>query len=127
MALAAGVLLTSRLASTMIGVPGAAGFQASMRRRWRRVRGSMPYLAVRGRRRDWEQWKRTFAEGRAQRQSLGIKSEQVFRGTEDPNEGLILFEVDDIERGRQAIQSPEAQQMRERSGVTEIRVYLPDA
>ena len=72
-------------------------------------------------------WKRTFAEGRAQWQSMGVKSEQVFRSTDDPNEGLVLFEVDDVEHGRRTLQSAEAQQMRERAGVTEIRVYLPEA
>jgi hypothetical protein len=87
----------------------------------------MPYIAVRGQRRDWDQWKRTFGEGRTQRQSMGVKSEQIFRSTEDPNDGIVLFEVDDVERGRQAIQSPEAQQMRERAGVTELRVYIPEA
>lgn len=87
----------------------------------------MPYIVVRGRRANWDEFKRRFAEGQAQRQAMGVRSEQVFRCADDPLDGIVLFEVDDVERGRQAIESPEAQQMRARSGVSDLRIYLPES
>ena len=85
----------------------------------------MPYIALQGWAQDWDQWQRVLAETRAQRQSMGIKSEQVFRSIEDPTAGIVLFEFDDVEQGREVLLSSQAQQSRQRAGVRGVRIYVP--
>ncbi len=85
----------------------------------------MPYVVVRARAQDYAQWQRVFQETAPMRREMGIKSEQVFRNPDDANEGVVLFEVDDAQRGLQMMQAPQAQEARRRAGLSEITFYVP--
>ena len=85
----------------------------------------MPYVVVRARAQDYAQWQRVFQEGVSMRREMGIKSEQVYRNPDDPNEGVVLFEVDDTQRGLQAMQAPQAQEARRRAGLSDVKFYVP--
>ena len=47
----------------------------------------MPYLLVRHKVEDYAKWKRAFDEHAATRQTGGSKGGQLFRSSDDPNEG----------------------------------------
>jgi hypothetical protein len=87
----------------------------------------MPYYAVRTRVQDYEQWKRVFDANQETRRSEGIKSEQVFRNPEHPNESVITFEVDDLEQARQVVESGAVRERQRQSGILEVHVYFPEA
>jgi hypothetical protein len=60
------------------------------------------------------------------RRELGIERQQILRNPDDPNELLLLVEVDDVERIRQVAQSDQLQAQRQRGGVVEQSTFYPE-
>ncbi len=77
----------------------------------------MAYLIVHHTVQDYGKWKPVYDEDQVNRKASGIKCEQLFRSTDDPNDVTILFEVSDINRVRQFIQSDELRKTMQRGGV----------
>ena len=86
----------------------------------------MAFVVVRGRMEDFAGWRKRFDESAASRRSGGIKSEQVLRQSDDPQETLVLFEVDDVQKARQFLESEETRRRRQESGVRDVRFYYPE-
>jgi hypothetical protein len=57
----------------------------------------MPYMLVRHKVKDYDQWKPVFDEHGAIRKDAGSKGAMVFRGEDDPNAVTILFKWDSVE------------------------------
>ena len=65
----------------------------------------MPYILVRQKVEDYAKWKPFFDQHSATRQSSGSRGGRLFRNAHDPNELVVLFEWDDLEKARQFAQS----------------------
>ena len=79
----------------------------------------MPYLMVRLKVRDFQQWKRVFdSHAEAQCQS-GLRLDKVVRNLDDPNEVVTWFEVTDLAKARAFVSSPKVPEAKEDSGVVD--------
>lgn len=79
----------------------------------------MAYLFVRHKVEDYATWKPVFDQHGATREANGSKGGRLFRNASDPNELIILFEWDDINRARQFAQSPGLRETMQRAGVVD--------
>jgi heme-degrading monooxygenase HmoA len=79
----------------------------------------MPYLIIRHKVEDYAKWKPVFDAHGATRQANGSKGGRLFRNADDPNETVILFEWDDLEKARQFAQSDDLRQAMQRAGVAD--------
>jgi heme-degrading monooxygenase HmoA len=77
----------------------------------------MPYLLVRHKVTDYEQWKSVFDAHSLTRQANGSRGGQLFRNASDPNELVVLLEWDVLEKARQFAQSEELREVLRRAGV----------
>jgi heme-degrading monooxygenase HmoA len=79
----------------------------------------MPYLLVRHKVEDFARWKPIFDEHGATRKAAGSRGGRLFRSVEDPDELVIVFEWDDVEKARQFAQSEDLRQAMQRAGVAD--------
>jgi len=79
----------------------------------------MPYLLVRQKVIDYEQWKSVFDAHSVTRQANGSRGGQLFRNASDPNELVVLLEWDVLEMARQFAQSEEWREAMRRAGVVD--------
>jgi len=66
----------------------------------------MPYLLIRHKVNEYATWRPFFDDHSATRASYGSRGGHVFRNADDPNEVLMLVEVDDLDRARGLRRSP---------------------
>jgi quinol monooxygenase YgiN len=79
----------------------------------------MPYLLVRHKVQDYAKWKPGFDAHGTTRQANGCRGGQLFRNASDPNELVILFEWDDLEKARRFAQSEDLRETMQRVGVAD--------
>ncbi len=79
----------------------------------------MPYLVIRQKVEDYAKWKTLFDENGATRKASGSKGGSLFRNADDPNELVILLEVDDLQNARQFAQSEDLRETWQRAGVAD--------
>ena len=79
----------------------------------------MPYLMVRHKVEDWAKWKKAFDEHGAARADAGSKGGQLFRNADDPNEIVVVFSWDGMDKARAFAQSEDLKQIMERAGVAD--------
>lgn len=79
----------------------------------------MPYLLIRHKVEDYAKWKQAFDTHGATRKANGSKGGQLFRNANNPNETVILFEWDDLEKARKFSQSDDLRQTMQQAGVTD--------
>ncbi len=79
----------------------------------------MAALLVRHKVEDYATWKPAFDEYSATRRANGSRGGRVFRSAADPNEVVILFEWDDLDRARLFAQSDDLQEATTRAGVAD--------
>lgn len=79
----------------------------------------MPYVLVRHKVEDYAKWKPVFDEHGASRKASGSKGGYLFRNADDPNELVILLEVNDLEKARQFVQSEDLREAMQRGGVSD--------
>jgi heme-degrading monooxygenase HmoA len=77
----------------------------------------MPYLIVRHKVRDYAKWKSAFDEHGATRKANGSKGGRLYRSAADPNELVVLFEWEDLDKAQQFAQSEDLRETMERAGV----------
>jgi heme-degrading monooxygenase HmoA len=78
---------------------------------------SMPYLFERHRVRDYARWREVFDADTRNREAAGCRGARVFRNAEDPEEVVVLFEWDSLERARRRIESARLKEEFEEAGV----------
>ena len=65
----------------------------------------MPYLLERHKVHDYARWRTVFDADAAGREAAGCRGARIFRNADDPEEVVVLFEWDTLERARQRIES----------------------
>jgi heme-degrading monooxygenase HmoA len=79
----------------------------------------MPYLLLRHKVTDYEQWKSAFDAHSVTRQANGSRGGQLFRNASDPNELIILLEWDVLEKAREFVKSEDLRALLQRAGVVD--------
>ncbi len=79
----------------------------------------MPYVLVRHKVQDYAKWKPVFDEHGATRQASGCQGGTLFRMANDPNNTVILFEWDDLEKARRFAESEDLHEAMQRAGVAD--------
>ncbi len=88
----------------------------------------MAYVVVRFKIKDYEEWRPHFDELLELRKANGRISELVLRNKDDPNEIVLFFEWDDVERARRYSQSTELKKKIKEAGVENFDVtFLEEA
>jgi heme-degrading monooxygenase HmoA len=77
----------------------------------------MSYLLVKHTVKDYATWKTAYDGHAATRKAAGSKGARVLRGSENPNEIVVITEWDDLKKARQFGQSPDLREAMERAGV----------
>jgi uncharacterized protein (DUF1330 family) len=88
----------------------------------------MPYLLVRQKVTDYEQWKSAFDAHSVTRQANGSRGGHLFRNASDPKELVVLLEWDVLENARQFAQSEEWCEVMQRTVVVDHStiIFLKD-
>lgn len=79
----------------------------------------MPFIIFRTKVADYDKWKPIFDADGVNRQANGSRGGQLFRNASDPNELVMLFEWDDLEKARQFTQSEDLRELMQRAGVVD--------
>src|SRR5918995_5982460 len=80
--------------------------------------GYMPYLLERHKVQDYARWRAVFDADAAGREAAGCRGARIFRNAEDPEEVVVLFEWDSLERARRRIESAGLHEKFEEAGVS---------
>ena len=85
----------------------------------------MPELFVRTETKDYDHWYSVFsAAGSPTREEYGIRTRGVYRDAENPNNALIHFEVDDLDRMREYLSLPEVASASDDAGVKSRTIWM---
>jgi hypothetical protein len=68
---------------------------------------------------DFAEWKPVYDAHLSARQKAGLKEEHLFRNADDPNEVLLLFSTEDVDKARAFAASDDLRQAMEKSGVSD--------
>jgi hypothetical protein len=77
----------------------------------------MPFMLVRHKVKDCASWKPFFDRDYAVLKSRGSTGGHLFRNADNPNEIIVLFDWEDLERARQFAQSEKSQKVMQQAGV----------
>jgi heme-degrading monooxygenase HmoA len=78
----------------------------------------MPYLLERHKVHDYARWRAVFDADAAGRKTAGCRGARFLRNAEDPEEVIVLFEWDTLQRARQRIESATLGREFEEAGVS---------
>ena len=78
----------------------------------------MPYLLIHHTVEDYDRWKKAFDEHASMRQAAGSKGGYLFRSADDPNDVVLIVEMEDLDRARQFVGSDDLRKAMEGAGVT---------
>lgn len=85
----------------------------------------MPYVLIRHKVEDYARWRPVYDENDPPRDKYGLKKGKLLRNTDDPQELVLIFEIEDEERAREFLGLKELRQTMKRSGVIdEPSVYF---
>ncbi len=78
----------------------------------------MPYLLERYKGHDYARWRAVLDADAAGREAAGCRGARILRNADDPEEVVVLFEWDSLERARQRIESATLGREFEEAGVS---------
>jgi heme-degrading monooxygenase HmoA len=78
----------------------------------------MPYLFERHRVRNYVRWREVFDADTENREAAGCRGARIFRNADDPEEVVVLFEWDSLERARRRIESTRLKEVFDEAGVS---------
>ena len=78
----------------------------------------MPHLLIHHKVEDYDRWKKAFDEHAPMRQAAGSKGGYLFRSADNPNEVVMIMEMEDLDRARQFTESDDLRQAMQKAGVT---------
>jgi hypothetical protein len=87
----------------------------------------MPYVLIRHKVTDFENWKPIYDAHGPARKTGGSKGAPLFRDADNPNATVILFERSDLDRARRFAESQDLRQAMTRAGVADRRDFLDEA
>jgi hypothetical protein len=74
---------------------------------------------------DYEAWRRVYDEFDAERRSMGVKGDAVFRALDDPNDVTLWHDFDSADAARSFLSAPELRDAMQRAGVKgELQAWL---
>src|SRR5215470_12409673 len=79
-------------------------------------RGLIMHLLIRHKVADFAKWKPVYDGHLSARQKAGVKEEHLFRNADDPNEVLLLFSAEDIDKAKVFIASDDVHQTMAKAG-----------
>jgi uncharacterized protein YeaO (DUF488 family) len=79
----------------------------------------MMHLLIRHKVADFAKWKPAYDAHLSARQKAGLKEEHLLRNADDPNEVVLLFSVEDVEKAKAFAASDDLRQAMEKSGVSD--------
>src|SRR5215469_9140267 len=82
-------------------------------------RRSIMHLLVRHKVSDFAKWKPVYDAHLSARQKAGLKEEHLFRNADDPNEVLVLFSAEDVEKAKAFTASDDVRQTMAKAGVSD--------
>ena len=79
----------------------------------------MPYVLVRHKVADFSTWKAAYDSHSPARQKAGLKEKHLLRNIDVPNEVILLFEVEDVEKAREFSNSPDLREATQKAEVVD--------
>jgi len=67
---------------------------------------------------DYDAWRPIYDSDEPRRTEAGIRTIEVFRDSENPNNVFLYWEVDDPEKVKHMMHDPEIKELMEKAGVT---------
>jgi len=77
------------------------------------------YMLVRHKVREFSDWKRAYDAHLSRRVEAGLTEKFLLRGTDDPNEVVMLFEAKDINRAKAFVESADLKERMQQAGVVD--------
>ncbi|HEQ97750.1 MAG TPA: antibiotic biosynthesis monooxygenase [candidate division Zixibacteria bacterium] len=77
----------------------------------------MPYLVIKHKVKDFDNWKTQFDNFADFRKSSGEKSYSIMHPADDPNDLVGIFEWDSIENAQKFVKAPELKEAMSKAGV----------
>jgi len=77
------------------------------------------HMLIRSKVADFGKWKPAYDAHLPARQRAGLKEEHFFRNADDPNEVLLLFSVEDVDKAKAFSASDDLRQAMEKAGVSD--------
>ena len=84
----------------------------------------MPYLMLKISVEDFAKWKDTFDRIEPERINAGSKGGYIFRNVDDQNQVVLILEMEDLDRAREFLGSPQSQQAMQEAGITGVPEIL---
>lgn len=79
----------------------------------------MIYIVIRHKVKDYDTWKVHFDAHSVKRAAAGSTGGHLLRGLDDPNEVVIFFKWDELDKARLFVESPDLREIMEKAGVTD--------
>jgi heme-degrading monooxygenase HmoA len=79
----------------------------------------MIHMLVRSKVTDFDKWKPVYDAHFPARQKAGLKEEHLLRNADDPNEVILLFSAEDLEKAKAFAASDDLRQAMQRAGVSD--------
>ena len=79
----------------------------------------MPHVLVRSKVQDFAKWKVKYDEHLSVRKAAGLTERYLFRNADNPNEVILLFETNDLDKARAFASSDDLRQKMQEAGVTD--------
>jgi len=79
----------------------------------------MPFLLVRSKVSDFKTWKPAYDAHQPARSAAGLTEKYLLRNADDPNEIVILFEAQDLNRAKTFAESADLRERMQESGVVD--------
>ena len=79
----------------------------------------MTHMLIRHKVADFGKWKPVYDAHASARQNAGLKELQLLRNTENPNEVILLFSVEDPEKAKAFAASDDLRQAMQKAGVSD--------
>ena len=77
------------------------------------------HMLVRHKVANFAKWKPIYDAHLSVRQKPGLKEEHLFRNADDPNEVLLLFSMEDLDKAKAFTASDDLRQAMEKAGVSD--------
>ena len=77
------------------------------------------HVLVRHKVSDFARWKPVYDDHLPARQKAGLKEVHLLRNTEDPNEVILLFSAEDLDKAKAFVASDDLRHAMQRAGVSD--------
>ncbi|PYK07336.1 MAG: cyclase [Verrucomicrobia bacterium] len=79
----------------------------------------MMHMLIRHKVADFAKWKPVYDAHEPSRQNAGLKEEHLLRNADDPNEVILLFSTEDLDKAKAFTASDDLRQAMQKAGVSD--------